>query len=72
MNLASNVQRVAHLGEMSLRKALEAISKEEKDDKKKTAMAAQTVNEIVNNCLQNEIELPTVQNEGQARELAKK
>jgi ribonucleotide monophosphatase NagD (HAD superfamily) len=39
MNLASKTQRVAFLGDVSLRKALEAISKEKKDDKKKTAMA---------------------------------
>jgi hypothetical protein len=39
MLLASNSARVRNLGDISLRKALEAISKEEKDDKKKTAMA---------------------------------
>ncbi len=39
MQIASNSARVRNLGDISLRKALEAISKEDKDDKKKTAMA---------------------------------
>jgi hypothetical protein len=38
MRLASNWQRAANLNELSIRKALEAISKDEKDDKKKTAI----------------------------------